>query len=55
MPAVPLRIKAQHFDVGFIRPENLIFHYLGSLSGVFSKLHADSCVLLRSGHSAIKP
>uniref|UniRef100_A0A7N8X1S9 Potassium channel, subfamily K, member 10a n=1 Tax=Mastacembelus armatus TaxID=205130 RepID=A0A7N8X1S9_9TELE len=59
-PHIPLRINAKKFNLGLIRPENLISHSLGVLHVFFGKLYAGfhvSCTeeRLPSGHSAIKP
>ena len=59
-PDIPLRINAKKFNLGLIRPENLISHSLGVLHVFFGKLYAGfhmSCTeeRLPSGHSAIKP
>ena len=58
-PHIPLRINAKKFNLGLIRPENLISHSLGVLHVFFGKLSMGfhmSCTeeRLPSGHSAIK-
>ena len=55
-----LELNAKKFNIGLIRPENLISHSLGVLHVFFGKLYAGfhmSCTeeRLPSGHSAIKP
>src|SRR4029434_3333554 len=54
-PHIPLRINAKKFNLGLIRPENLISHSLGVLRVFFVKLYAGfhmSCTeeRLPSGH-----
>ena len=48
-PDVKLGIQAKEFNLGFIRPENLVSHGQRVLWVHFGKLQAVMCLLLRSG------
>jgi hypothetical protein len=57
-PDMTLGIQAKEFNLGFIRPENLVSHTLGILKVPFGKLQADCHVpfteeWLPSAHSTI--
>ncbi len=54
-PHIPLRIKAEKFYLGLIRPENLICHHLGVLRVFFIKLHAGFHVVLHWGEASVGP